>query len=107
MGIEYYIACKKCKEYIDLHKAFEFYSVISKDRPPLDDSAGEVLSGGYWESRGLWFLYRHKGHDVAIYSDVKDAWHDIKLRLTEVFPSGQVEWYIGEASVYKYKKDRE
>jgi len=95
MGIEHYLVCKKCKEYIDLHKAYSFSMVIGKDRPPVGIDCKEtvyndvVLVGGYWESRGLWFLWNHKAHDIEVWTDSQDAWFDLEPNLTEKFPHNE------------------
>lgn len=91
MGVEHYLICETCKEYIDLHKAYEFSMVIGTPRPPVGVDCKEsgfndvVLRGGYWESRGLWFLWKHRGHKVELDTDCNDNWFDKEPYLKEVF----------------------
>lgn len=91
MGVEHYLVCEKCKEYIDLHKAYEFNMVIQKDRPPVGIQCKEtgfhdvITLGGYWESRGLWFLWKHREHPVQMHYDTTDDWYDLEPYLKEVF----------------------
>lgn len=35
MGVEHYIVCGQCKEYIDIHKSYAFNIVTRGDRPPV------------------------------------------------------------------------
>jgi hypothetical protein len=93
MGVEHYLVCRQCKEYIDLHKAYAFSMVIDSERPPVgvdckESSFNDVtLRGGYWESRGLWFLWHHRGHSgIEAWYDVQDEWFDLEPHLTEKFP---------------------
>lgn len=93
MGVEYYVVCQQCKEYIDLHKAYAFSGVVDKERPPVAAECKETgfnefeLRGGYWESRGLWFLWAHRGHaGIELHSDSDDLWHDMEPHLTEKYP---------------------
>ena len=96
MGVEHYLVCKTCKQYIDLHKAYEFGRIIYRETPP--SGAGQVIDksgsdgkdfirGGYWESRGLWFLWKHREHcpGVALWTDSNDDWYDLEPKLEEVF----------------------
>lgn len=86
MGVEFYIICDQCKEYIDLHKAYAFSSILNSERPPIGDENSFMLNGGYWESRGLWFLWKHNNHGgVKIESDENDEWYNYEPYLTEVF----------------------
>lgn len=93
MGVEHYLICKKCKEYIDLHKAYAFSAVLSAERPPVGVDSKEsgfndvVLRGGYWESRGLWFIWKHREHgsEIEMQTDANDHWYDIEPHLTEKF----------------------
>lgn len=91
MGVEHYIVCNKCKEYIDLHKAYAFSSVLRQERPPVGADCKEtgfcesVLRGGYWESRGLWFIWHHMGHELAEWTDTNDEWFDLEPNLKEIF----------------------
>jgi hypothetical protein len=86
MGVEYYLVCGECKEYIDLHKAYEFSSVIRNATPLAGLPDDFVLRGGYWESRGLWFLWKHRGHkNIDLWSDTNDDWFDLEPNLKEVF----------------------
>ena len=93
MGVEYYLSCLDCKEYIDLHKAYAFNAISNADRPPVGyakngprETSEFVLYGGYWESRGLWFLWKHRGHNVEMHNDCNDDWYDLEPTLVEVFP---------------------
>lgn len=93
MGVEHYLVCHECKEYIDLHKSYEYSMVVLKDRPPVGLDCKQsgfndvVLRGGYWESRGLWFLWRHRSHkNIELHTDCDDDWYDLKPHLQEVFP---------------------
>lgn len=92
MGVEHYLVCNQCKEYIDLHKAYSFSHVIGGARPPVGVDCEESgfndssLRGGYWDSRGLWFLWHHREHKgVEMYYDCNDAWFDLEPNLKEVF----------------------
>lgn len=92
MGIEHYLVCEQCKEYIDLHKAYDFSGVIFSSRPTVGVDCKENgfndrhLKGGYWESRGLWFLWNHRGHiGIEMYYDCDDEWFDKEPYLKEVF----------------------
>lgn len=96
MGIEHFLVCTQCNEYIDLHKAYEFNRVLNSNsgRPPVGIDCKEtgfndsVLRGGYWESRGLWFIWTHRNHGGKIeqWYDSSDEWWDLSPHLTEVFP---------------------
>lgn len=92
MGVEHYLVCNQCKEYIDLHKAYMFDLVCTSVRPmsgdPSCDSRYNLckLNGNYWESRGLWFLWKHKEHvGIEMMYDVNDDWYDKEPYLKEVF----------------------
>lgn len=93
MGVEHYIVCKTCEEYIYLNKAYYFSAVLGAERPPVGINGEEtgiwesVLVGGYWESRGLWFIWHHRGHTLEAWDDCSDPWHDYEPNLKEVFPS--------------------
>lgn len=93
MGVEHYLVCYQCKQYIDLHKCYAFSMVIEKDRPPIGVDAEEtefndvVLNGGYWEARGLWFLWAHRGHtEINMWTDCIDEWFFLKPKLEEKYP---------------------
>lgn len=92
MGVEHCLVCEQCKEYIDLHKAYNFASVVRNERPPVGIDCEEsgfndvVLRGGYWESRGLWFLWQHRGHTgIDMKTDLEDSWYEDEPHLKEVF----------------------
>jgi hypothetical protein len=92
MGVEHYLVCGECKEYIDLHKAYEFSHVIGCRRPPVGVECAEtgfndpVFKGGYWAARGLWFLWTHREHkNVHMQTDCNDSWYDQEPYLKEVF----------------------
>lgn len=86
MGIEHYLVCNECKEYIDLHKCYTFYRICNNYRPPKPKDEGKF--GSYWDARGLWFLWKHKGcGGVVMHTDCDEEWFDIEPLLKEVFPS--------------------
>lgn len=93
MGVEHYIVCKTCKEYIDLHKAYGFSHVIHGARPPVGIECKEtgfndpkLYNGNYWEARGLWFLWHHRGHaGIEMHTDCEDNWFDEEPYLKEVY----------------------
>lgn len=94
MGVEHYVVCGQCKEYIDIHKSYAFRVKTEDERPPvgveiyLQDNVQHdyLLTGGYWETRGFWFLWKHKEHrDIEIWTDSKDEWYDLEPNLKEVF----------------------
>jgi hypothetical protein len=96
MGIEHYLVCGECKQYIDLHKAYGFYTTCNSTTPPIGVDCGENgfndsrLSGGYWDGRGLWFLWKHRGHNgIDIRTDTEDKWYDDEPYLKEVFPHSE------------------
>lgn len=98
MGVEHYLVCGQCKEYIDLHKSYEFGMIINKDHPPVGVDCAEtdfndvVLRGGYWESRGLWFLWHHRGHkDIELWTDSNDEWFDLEPNLIEKYSHDEME----------------
>lgn len=93
MGVEHYIVCDQCKQYIDLHKAYGFSSVINNHRPPVGIECKETgfndpkLYGGYWDARGLWFIWEHRGHSgIRMATDCADSWYDEMPYLKEVYP---------------------
>ncbi len=93
MGVEHYLVCGQCKEYIDLHKAYAFSANVTNERPPAGAKIYShnvqhdyYLNGGYWESRGLWFLWHHKGHQgIELMYDSNDDWYEKEPYLKEVF----------------------
>jgi len=96
MGVEHYIVCNQCKEYIDCHKAYDLSMVIHDERPApgklnkdTDDGGmmhDKFLRGGYWESRGVWFMWKHRGHQgVEMEYDTSDDWYDKEPYLKEVW----------------------
>lgn len=92
MGVEHYIVCRQCKEYIGLHKAYEFAHVIRANRPGVGFDCKETgfsdskLKGTYWESRGLWFLWHHRGHsEIELWTDYSEEWFNLEPYLKEVF----------------------
>lgn len=86
MGVCYYLVCEACNTYIDLHKSYSFYAVPHYKCPPLGKET-VLLQGGYWESRGLWFLWKHKEHKgINFHSDHDENWYGIEPKLTEEFP---------------------
>lgn len=95
MGVEHYLVCKKCKQFIDLHKCYAFSAILSRETPPSGaahkyDPTGAggdyFLRGGYWESRGVWFLWKHREHKgVELLNDCADDTYDEIEKLEEVF----------------------
>lgn len=84
MGVEYYIVCRQCKQYIDMHKAYALNILLGRETPPPDVGS---LSGSYWEARGVWFLWNHRGHEgIELMSDANDEWFEVSPYLNEVFP---------------------
>lgn len=93
MGVEHYLVCRQCNQYIDIHKSYSFSLVIGLERPPVGCQCAEtgfnesLLNGGYWESRGLWFLWHHRGHKgIEMLTDSYDEWFQIEPILEEKFP---------------------
>lgn len=93
MGVEHYMVCHKCKEYIDLHKAYAFSAVLNDERPsygPEDVSSSmfRILNGNYWETRGLWFIWHHRSHgsELRLHVDTDNEWWNLEPNLKEVFP---------------------
>jgi hypothetical protein len=98
MGVEHYAVCRTCEEYIDLHKAYAFSMVVDAQFPPVGvdcERSGYndvILVGGYWESRGLWFVWKHRGHQgIELWRDTSDDWWNLEPRLKEVFPYAEDE----------------
>ena len=87
MGVEYYVVCKDCKEYIDIHKCESFTNSMSGELPPSPKDEPGRLSGSWWEKRGVWFTWRHRRHDIELRSDHDDDWFNDKPYLKEVWPS--------------------
>lgn len=96
MGVEHYMVCKQCKEYIDLHKAYVFNrAVVNAPRPApalkgwvkeISMDGDELLNGGYWETRAAWFLWEHRGHTgVDMHYDCNDEWYELEPHLKEVY----------------------
>lgn len=93
MGTEFYVTCEECKRYIDIHKAYSFSAITNAERPPVGVDCVEtefrevILNGNYWESRGLWFLYQHRGHKgVCLRCDEDELWWKDESDYVEVFP---------------------
>jgi hypothetical protein len=91
MGVEHYMVCMQCKEYIDLHKRYFFSGLIQAERPPFDT---EKIEGWglnyYWDARAIWFLWQHRGHaGVDMDYDTNDSWFDLKPYLKEMFPHNE------------------
>ena len=85
MGVEYYLICGECKEYIDLHKIRSFYNIATAEKPPLpSDYVNSELY--YWEARAVWFLYKHRSHkDVEFLNDAGERFYELEPYLKEVF----------------------
>ena len=93
MGVEHYLVCHECKEYIDLHKVYKFNECLrTSDTPPqleFDDNGGPKTSlNNQWTVKGIWFLWAHRGHsNIKMHSDHDDDWFSIEPWLTEVVKS--------------------
>lgn len=94
MGVEHALVCRKCKQFIDLHKCYELSMLLGRVTPPSgakgdyrDSIGGDAyLRGGYWESRGVWFLWQHREHPgVEMINDCSDEYYDDVGKLQEVF----------------------
>jgi hypothetical protein len=86
MGIEHYLVCNQCKEYIDCHKNYKFKYMIEQDRPPFDFN-DEVDFASYWSNRAVWFLWNHRGHEgIEIHLDCNDECYDLRPYLKEIYP---------------------
>lgn len=91
MGIEHYVACGQCKEYIDIHKAYNFAALFRSEapyptEPQYPPEFGHDDFKGYWAARGVWFLAHHRGHSgVELWTDTQDEWFDLEPTLKEVF----------------------
>lgn len=86
MGVEHFLVCYDCKQYIDLHKAYSFDRVLKEERPAIGiDDTGSIV-GDYWDTRGLWFIWNHRSHDLKMNYDSCEEWYDLKPKLEEVFP---------------------
>lgn len=89
MGIEHYLICDKCKEYIDLHKRYAFDRILRKERPPIVNEPGFGDGGQYWDARGLWFIWKHRKHGgrLRMQYDTVDDWYEMdEPALKEVYP---------------------
>jgi hypothetical protein len=99
MGVCYEVVCRQCKQFIDIHKAYAFDTMCHRVTPPCGsadrrdegdtNATGDYfLRGGYWESRGLWFLWKHRGHQgIEMQSDhSSDEWWEERAKFEEVFP---------------------
>jgi hypothetical protein len=93
MGVEYYLVCDDCKEYIDLHKSYYFANVFGQgqsesNHPKFDapDTGGiKDRLDSFWAARGIWFLSRHIGHKrVNLMSDHDDDCFERMPNLKEV-----------------------
>ena len=83
MGVEYYLVCQECKEWIDLHKAYKFFSWVENWRPP---KGGDFTFNNYWDGRAVWFMWKHKEHKgIEVWTDCNDEWWNLRPYLTEVF----------------------
>ncbi len=88
MGVEHYLVCGECKQYIDLHKRYFFSALIQRKTPPIDYHKGDGSWGfnNYWDARGVWFLWKHKGHrKIDLWTNANDDWFDLEPNLEEVF----------------------
>lgn len=92
MGVEHYLVCNDCKQYIDLHKAYEFGMILRQNRPspgvkgdipPYGYIQDIQLRGSYWESRGLWFIWQHRGHKGVEMRVDTDELHKARKKLGE------------------------
>lgn len=87
MGVEYYIVCNECKEYIECHKCYELSILLEKITPPVGYETDPKTWNYYWVARGVWFMWKHRGHkDIEIENDCYEGWYDKEPFLKEVFP---------------------
>lgn len=86
MGVEFYLTCKTCMQYIDLHKAYDFHNIICRKTPPVGYEGDKEDLAYYWDGRGIWFLWNHREHKLEMNSDSNDGWYDLEPKLSEVFP---------------------
>ena len=84
MGVEHYVVCDTCKEYIDIHKNYQFSFLTNTNRPPIGNEDDSILNS-YWTSRAIWFMWNHRGHSVELWADSDDDWFDKEPYLKEVF----------------------
>ena len=86
MGVEYYFCCFDCKCFIDLHKAYAFDGILRSERPNFTYGRdGSSLHGNYWETRGLWFLWNHRKHEIELINDAMDDCFNITKTLKEIY----------------------
>ena len=90
MGVEYYMVCNKCKEYIDLHKSYYFAGLLYGDSPPgPKGTPNEYIKNSldsFWAGRGIWFMWRHKDcGKLKMHSDHDYDWFEFEPYLNEVF----------------------
>jgi hypothetical protein len=86
MGVEFYITCLDCKQYIDIHKAYRMNRLSYNWAPPSKSEDDLMLNNPYWDSRGTWFLWKHVSHKIKMRSDAEDSWWQESAYFTEVFP---------------------
>lgn len=89
MGVEHYLVCEKCKQYIDCHKCYMTVMICDNPSPIIDGE--QTIIEGYWGGRALWFLWQHKSHGkyVKWYRDTNDNWWDLMHQLEEVHIHGE------------------
>jgi len=85
MGVEHYLACSKCKQFIDLHRAYAFAGLLDRKTPPVSD---DYTGNAYWTGRGIWFLWNHKNHGEHMFlsTNAGDDRIDENPAYSEVFP---------------------
>ena len=65
VGVEHALACTQCKQWIDLHKCYDFHSVTQAATPPIDTVS---VGHGYWTGRGIWFRWNTWAINFAGYT---------------------------------------
>lgn len=79
MGVEHYLTCHKCKQFIDCHKCYRTSRLFHNSAVPTKDETTWIEP--YWGSRAFWFLAQHKDHgDQVVFTcdcDEEDAKHNL------------------------------
>ena len=86
MGVESYLVCEECKEYIDLHKSRGFLETFFCKKAPPAGIESDIKFNNYWDARGVWFSGQHQGHKLKWMSDADDSWWSEHLNLKQVWP---------------------
>lgn len=92
MGVEHYLVCKQCKEYVDIGKSYAFNSCLndSRDTAPKNivlnvDYGTKTSLNNQMTIKGIWFLWKHRGHKgIYATSDHCDEWWNEEPYLKEV-----------------------